>query len=102
MNAYELLNEELKRMHAEKARLYSLAVELESSPDYTGSPHYSNHSNSRYSINNQLANEVRNRHYALEIEIRELRSVMIGMVRDADKNIQEKVAEMALTGISNG
>lgn len=81
MNLYELVNEELKRMYDERDMWLkmSMAMKVDSS-------------------DGRLSGE---RYRKLDNEIIDIRKKLFSQIENYDKKIQEKIAELALTGNTN-
>lgn len=85
MNIYDLVNEELKRLYAERDMLIRLF-------------HEEAHRNGRIGAGQQHAENAR----FVGMEIAKFRAAMLETFTNHDEKIQEKIAELALTGDSDG
>lgn len=94
MNIYALMNEELKRMYEE---MNSLVIQ---------SSRYNELISKEMRVGNQfgghnLHNPHESRMREIQYKIDEIRVIMIDIMKTHDQRIQEKVAELALTGIKD-
>jgi hypothetical protein len=88
MNLYDLVNEELKRMYEEKSVLFNILIQISENKKFGD---VSGHNHRDFSA----------RFRAIESEIKDIRSKMLTQFESHDQKIQEKIAELALTGNTN-
>lgn len=105
MNAYSLLDRELERLYADKARLMEIMVQIVGNSNkpighldprrpsgFGNSVGQYAHDYEYRMIEEQLRNTIST--------IGKMQTVIASIVMESDKLIQEKVAEMALTGVN--
>lgn len=91
MNLYSLINEELVRMYAERDNWFRLMLEVPDIKDSYG--HKTAHPNAKIFAD---------KYKEMDAEIVKLREKIFGQFERYDEKIQEKVAELALTGQGDG
>ncbi len=92
MNLLDLVDKELERMYKERDRWFELTAqciqEEKREEKFRGAT-------------SGMSRVYGDRFKELEVEIKEVRKKIFGQVENYDKKIQEKIAEMALTGSTN-
>lgn len=98
MNAYQALNEEMKRLYEERDYHHRIATELSARTRRNIDPFISNQLGKYSSIEEYHYREHYDRYMKIDNEINRIRNILVELVKESDNLIQEKIAEMALTG----